>query len=70
YDANGERVIKSNGDSQNVTINGTNAATLNHFENYTAYVSPYFVVNKGKFTKHYFEGAGRVTSKIGEGTFK
>ncbi|MEC5395958.1 RHS repeat domain-containing protein, partial [Bergeyella sp. RCAD1439] len=28
-----------------------------------------FVVNKGKFTKHYFEGTSRIVSKLGEGTF-
>jgi RHS repeat-associated protein len=69
YDANGERVIKSSGDSQSVAINGQTAATIVHADDYTAYVSKYFVVNKGKFTKHYFEGAGRIVSKLGNGTF-
>ena len=69
YDANGERVIQSSGDSQSVSINGQNAAIIVHTNNYTAYVSPYFVVQKGKFTKHYFEGAGRIVSKLGTGTF-
>ena len=36
---------------------------------YTAYVNPYFVVQKGRFTKHYFEGSSRIVSKLGEGTF-
>ena len=69
YDAKGERVIKSSGDSQNVAINGETAATIVHTDDYTGYVSPYFVISKGKFTKHYFEGAGRVVSKLGNGTF-
>ncbi|WP_423740205.1 SpvB/TcaC N-terminal domain-containing protein [Flavobacterium columnare] len=69
YDHTGERVLKSSGDTQNVSINGAQAASINHFDNYTGYVSPYFVISKGKFTKHYFEGAGRITSKIGQGTF-
>ena len=69
YDATGERVIKSSGDSQNVAINGQTAATIVHTDDYTAYVSPYFVLSKGKFTKHYFEGAGRIVSKLGNGTF-
>ncbi|SHL42830.1 SpvB/TcaC N-terminal domain-containing protein [Flavobacterium chilense] len=69
YDADGERVIKSSGDSQNVAINGETAATIVHTDDYTGYVSPYFVISKGKFTKHYFEGAGRVVSKLGNGTF-
>ena len=38
-------------------------------DDYTAYVNPYFVVQKGKFTKHYFEGSARIVSKLGEGTF-
>jgi len=69
YDAGGERVIKSSGDSQNVAINGETAATIVHTDDYTGYVSPYFVISKGKFTKHYFEGAGRIVSKLGNGTF-
>ena len=69
YDASGERIIKSSGDSQNVTINGSSAATLVHTDNYIGYVSPYFVISKGKFTKHYFEGTRRITSKLGQGTF-
>jgi RHS repeat-associated protein len=69
YDAAGERVIKSSGDSQNVAINGETAATIVHTDDYTGYVSPYFVISKGKFTKHYFEGAGRIVSKLGNGSF-
>jgi RHS repeat-associated protein len=69
YDAGGERVIKSSGDSQNVAINGETAATIVHTDDYTGYVSPYFVISKGKFTKHYFEGAGRIVSKLGNGAF-
>ena len=69
YDSGGERVIKSSGDSQNVAINGETAATIVHTDDYTGYVSPYFVISKGKFTKHYFEGAGRIVSKLGNGTF-
>ena len=69
YDAGGERVIKSSGDSQNVAINGQTAATIVHTDDYTGYISPYFVISKGKFTKHYFEGAGRIVSKLGNGAF-
>ncbi|MDA6070180.1 hypothetical protein NJT12_11180 [Flavobacterium sp. AC] len=69
YDAAGERIIKSSGDSQNVAINGETAATIVHTDDYTGYISPYFVISKGKFTKHYFDGAGRIVSKLGNGTF-
>jgi RHS repeat-associated protein len=40
-----------------------------HTDDYTGYVSPYFVISKGKFTKQYFEGAGRIVSKLGNGSF-
>ncbi|MBE0393813.1 hypothetical protein BJQ96_03686 [Flavobacterium sp. PL0002] len=69
YDAGGERVIKSSGDSQHIAVNGQTAATIVHTDDYTGYVSPYFVISKGKFTKHYFEGAGRIVSKLGNGAF-
>ncbi|NRS90008.1 RHS repeat-associated protein [Flavobacterium sp. 7E] len=69
YDAGGERVIKSSGDSQHIAVNGQTAATIVHTEDYTGYVSPYFVISKGKFTKHYFEGTGRIVSKLGNGAF-
>jgi RHS repeat-associated protein len=69
FDASGERVIKSSGYSQHIAVNGQTAATIVHTDDYTGYVSPYFVINKGKFTKHYFEGAGRIVSKLGNGAF-
>lgn len=43
YDAGGERVIKSSGDSQNVAINGQTAATIVHTDDYTGYVNPYLL---------------------------
>ncbi|MBV7440104.1 hypothetical protein KRX57_01585 [Weeksellaceae bacterium TAE3-ERU29] len=70
YDHTGERAVKSIGESQTVMINGASSAVINHTDSYTAYINPYFVVNKGKFTKHYFEGASRIVSKLGEGTFQ
>ena len=69
YDHKGERALKSSGESSKVVINGQTSAIINHTDNYTAYISPYFVVNKGRFTKHYFEGSSRIVSKLGEGTF-
>ncbi len=69
YDHTGERALKSSAESSMAVINGATSAIITHTEDYTAYVSPYFVVNKGKFTKHYFEGSSRVVSKLGEGTF-
>ncbi|MDO5616592.1 MAG: RHS repeat-associated core domain-containing protein, partial [Cruoricaptor ignavus] len=69
YDHTGERTLKSSSETSQTMINGATAAIITHNEDYTAYVSPYFVVQKGRFTKHYFEGASRISSKLGEGTF-
>ncbi len=69
YDHTGERALKSSAESSMTVINGATSAIITHTEDYTAYISPYFVVQKGKFTKHYFEGSSRVVSKLGEGTF-
>ncbi|MDR0227559.1 MAG: hypothetical protein LBI72_00610 [Flavobacteriaceae bacterium] len=70
YDHSGERVIKSKSDAQKVSVNGQASASLTHSDGYTGYVSPYFVISKGKFTKHYFDGASRVVSKLGNGVFR
>jgi RHS repeat-associated protein len=71
YDASGERVIKSSGGSQGVYINGAPAGIVNHSDNnYTVYVSPYFVVQNERFTKYYYAGSNRVTGKIGNGQFE
>ena len=69
YDHTGERVLKSRGESSTVVTNGLTSAVITHMDDYTAYVNPYFVVQKGRFTKHYFEGSSRIVSKLGEGTF-
>jgi len=71
YDASGERVIKSHGGTQGVYINGAPIGIVNHSDdNYTAYVSPYFVFQNDRFTKHYYNGSTRVTSKVGNGQFQ
>ena len=69
YDHTGERAVKSSGESSTVVTNGLTSAVITHMDDYTAYVNPYFVVQKGKFTKHYFERSSRIVSKLGEGTF-
>ena len=71
YDASGERVIKSHGGTEGVYINGAPVGIINHSDNqYTVYVSPYFVFQHGRFTKHYYTGGTRVSSKIGNGQFR
>ncbi len=70
YNHSGERVIKSHGGSTGVFLNANPQGILYHdADNYTLYVSPYMVVSKDKFTKHYYSGTQRVASKIGVGDF-
>ncbi len=70
YNHSGERVIKSHGGSTGVFINANPQGILYHdADNYTLYVSPYMVVSKDRFTKHYYSGTQRVGSKIGVGDF-
>ena len=70
YDASGNRVIKSHGGTQGVYIDGAPVGVVNNSSNnYTVYVSPYFVFQNEKFTKHYYNGAARVCSKTGNGQF-
>ncbi len=70
YNHGGERVIKSHGGSTGVFINANPQGILYHdADNYTLYVSPYMVVSKERFTKHYYSGTQRVASKLGVGDF-
>ena len=71
YDASGERIIKSESSNyEGAFVNGTPAGFIRHDTAYTLYISPYLVVNKNRFTKHYFIEGQRITSKIGIGSFK
>lgn len=69
YDAYGERSIKSHGDLQGLFVDGAPAGVINHFENYTAYVNPYFTVMENEFHKHYFIEGERFLTKRGVGQF-
>jgi RHS repeat-associated protein len=69
YDDSGERVIKSSGGTESMFVNGANIGSFGHEKNYTAYLNPYFVFKEGSFTKHYYIGAQRIVSKIGNGRF-
>lgn len=69
YDASSERTVKSHGGVQGLFINGLPAGIVRHEDNYTVYVSPYFVARASAFTKHYFIEEQRIVSKLGTGVF-
>ena len=67
YDHTGERILKRYGTAQNAYYNGKDMSTLHDFgDSYSAYASAYFVENNNGYTKHYYAGATRLVSKIGE----
>jgi len=67
YDHTGEKSVKSSGEGSTAVTNRRTSAVITHMDDYTAYVNPYFMVQKGKFTKHYFEGSSRIVSKLAKG---
>ncbi|MGG9972492.1 SpvB/TcaC N-terminal domain-containing protein [Ferruginibacter sp. SUN002] len=69
YDAKGERVIKSSGGVQGLWINGAPAGGVKHYDNFTAYVSPYLVYRKSGFSKHYYIENQRIITRLGNGEF-
>ena len=66
YDAAGERIIKSHGDGQVVFVNGKPTGGSGTVGNFSVYASPYLVVQNLKYTKHFYIGSQRITSKLGE----
>lgn len=71
YDHTGERILKRYGTAQSGYVNGKDMGTLYDFgESYSAYASAYFVENNTGYTKHYYAGATRLVSKLGEGYFE
>ncbi len=65
YDAAGERTVKESGDGQGVSVNGVLSGATTGTTNFTAYISPYLVVNNGgNYTKHIYIGSQRITSKV------
>jgi YD repeat-containing protein len=71
YDHTGERILKRYGTAQNAYYNGKDMCTLHDFgESYSAYASAYFVENNNGYTKHYYAGATRLVSKLGEGYYE
>ena len=69
YDHAGERVVKSSSTNDMLFVNGKFMGSVQHGEDFTAYVSPMFTYAKDRFTKHYYVGGERVSSRIGSGQF-
>ena len=66
YDASGERTVKESFDNEGVYVNGVLSAGRTSTGRFTAYISPYLVVNNGGYySKHIYMGSQRITSKLG-----
>ncbi len=67
YDADGERTVKTSGESDQVYVNSEFARGRTNTAKFSLYVSPYLVANQGgRYTKHIYIGSQRVVSKIGD----
>jgi RHS repeat-associated protein len=63
-----ERVWKFTGEVTQMKISGVGTIDVASLDNKTLYVSPYVVYNQQGYSKHYYAGAERVSSRIGGGT--
>ena len=67
YDADGERTVKTSGESDHVYVNGVFSGGSTNTAKFSLYVSPYLVANQGgRYTKHIYAGSQRIVSKIGD----
>ena len=67
YDADGERTVKTSGESEQVYVNSGFAGGRTNTARFSLYVSPYLVANQGgRYTKHIYIGGERIVSKIGD----
>ena len=67
YDADGERTVKTSGESDQVYVNGVFSGGSTNTAKFSLYVSPYLVANQGgRYTKHIYAGSQRIMSKIGD----
>ena len=67
YDADGERTVKTSGESDQVYVDSEFAGGRTNTAKFSLYVSPYLVANQGgRYTKHIYIGSQRVVSKIGD----
>jgi RHS repeat-associated protein len=63
----GERVWKLTGQVQQMYVDGQGYVDVVDLNNKTLYASPYLVYNEQGYSKHYYAGAERVSSRIGGG---
>ena len=67
YDADGERTVKTSGESDQVYVNGVFSGGSTNTAKFSLYVSPYLVANQGgRYTKHIYADSQRIVSKIGD----
>ena len=67
YDADGERTVKTSGESEQVYVNSEFAGGRTSTAKFSLYVSPYLVANQGgRYTKHIYIGSQRIVSKLGD----
>ena len=67
YNAGGERVWKLTGQVQQMFISGQGYVDVVDMNSRTLYVSPYFVFGETGYSKHYYVGMERISSRIGGG---
>jgi RHS repeat-associated protein len=67
YNAGFDRAWKLSGNVEQMTLNGTQVVNIANLNTKTLYASPYMVATDNNYTKHYFAGSERVSSKIGGG---
>ena len=66
YDANGDRVIKENGDNISVFVNSRQDGCVMQTGRYSVYPNPYYSYgDDGRYTKHIYIGSERVLSQVG-----
>ena len=67
YDADGERTVKTSGESDQVYVNGVFSGGSTNTAKFSLYVSSYLVANQGgRYTKHIYAGSQRIVSKVGD----
>ena len=67
YDADGERTVKTSGESDQVYVNGVFSGGSTNTTKFSLYVSPYLVANQGgRYTKHIYAGSQRIVSKVSD----